>query len=62
MLQVIVSFEKDERNDWMALLSCGHTQHMRHNPPWTNRPWVEDPMRRDNYIGTEIDCLKCDMD
>ncbi|WP_372983133.1 DUF3565 domain-containing protein, partial [Marinobacter sediminum] len=22
-------------------MSCGHFQHVRHNPPWQNRPWVE---------------------
>ena len=27
-------------HDWVAELECGHTQHVRHDPPWTNRPWV----------------------
>ncbi|MFB8831117.1 DUF3565 domain-containing protein [Azotobacter sp. CWF10] len=28
----------------MAVLSCGHTQHLRHQPPWQNRPWVPGPV------------------
>ncbi|EPN68410.1 hypothetical protein A245_03798, partial [Pseudomonas syringae pv. actinidiae ICMP 19096] len=28
------------------LLSCGHTQHLRHQPPWQSRAWVLDPVQR----------------
>jgi len=58
--QKIVAFEKDEEDDWMALLSCGHTRHVRHNPPWFNRPWVEQAESRAKFIGTELNCKKCD--
>lgn len=40
MQRRIVGFHLDEANDWVAELECGHNQHVRHNPPWTHRPWV----------------------
>jgi hypothetical protein len=30
----------------VAELSCGHTQHLRHQPPWQSRAWVLDPAQR----------------
>ncbi|MFL3646652.1 MAG: DUF3565 domain-containing protein [Cellvibrionales bacterium] len=41
MKQCITGFHKDDLNDWVAQLACGHCQHVRHDPPWQNRPWVE---------------------
>lgn len=29
----IVGFDRDEEGDWVALLECGHRQHVRHRPP-----------------------------
>ena len=46
MLQKIIGFHQDELDDWVANLACGHTQHVRHNPPWQNRAWVIDPEER----------------
>ena len=60
MNQKIVGFDKDDKGDWMAILSCGHTQHVRHNPPWTNRPWVEEAKNREKFLGTELNCKKCE--
>ncbi|MCK5385658.1 MAG: DUF3565 domain-containing protein [Gammaproteobacteria bacterium] len=60
MKQKIVSFDKDEEGDWFALLGCGHSRHVRHNPPWFNRPWVEQVEGREKYLGTELNCKKCD--
>jgi hypothetical protein len=34
MKQKIVGFHQDEHADWVAELQCGHTQHVRHHPPW----------------------------
>ena len=34
----IVGYFQDENQDWVAKLKCGHNQHVRHNPPWINRP------------------------
>ena len=33
--QKIIGFHQDEDGDGVAELGCGHTQHVRHNPPWT---------------------------
>lgn len=40
MQQAITSFHQDEEQHWVAKLAWGHQQHVRHNPPWQNRPWV----------------------
>jgi len=34
-MRKIVDFHLDENLDWVAELECGHQQHVRHNPPWT---------------------------
>ncbi len=60
MLQKIIGFHKDEYDDWVAELSCGHNQHTRHNPPWQNRMWITDKITRDNKIGVKLNCVVCD--
>ncbi|HEX2224969.1 MAG TPA: DUF3565 domain-containing protein [Thermoanaerobaculia bacterium] len=60
MKRRIVGFHQDERQDWVADLECGHGQHVRHNPPWMNRPWVVTPEGREPFLGVELDCKKCD--
>ena len=60
MKQVIIEFHLDEFDDWVADLSCGHTQHVRHDPPWQNRDWVISEQGRADKIGYELDCLECD--
>ncbi|HXE34241.1 MAG TPA: DUF3565 domain-containing protein [Verrucomicrobiae bacterium] len=49
----------DECFDWIADLECGHQQHVRHNPPWTNRHWVTTPQGRFEHLGHELQCLVC---
>jgi len=56
----IVGYHRDDRNDWVAELDCGHFQHVRHNPPWTNRPWVKTPEGRAAMLDFELNCKKCD--
>jgi hypothetical protein len=56
----IVGFHTDEHDDWVADLECGHTQHVRHRPPWQLRPWVTTPEGRQSRLGIELDCVKCD--
>ena len=56
----IVGFHLDELNDWVAQLECGHNQHVRHNPPWINRPWVTTPEGRAQAVGHLLSCIKCD--
>jgi hypothetical protein len=57
----IVGFHQDDAGDWVADLACGHTQHVRHNPPWQSRPWVTTPEGRASRIGTELPCAKCQL-
>jgi hypothetical protein len=59
--QPIVGFHLDSENDWVAELACGHDQHVRHNPPWTNRPWVVTAQGRTSKLGASLDCRKCDI-
>jgi hypothetical protein len=56
----IVGFHQDAEQHWVAELECGHNQHVRHNPPWTNRPWVVTQEGRANAMGQVLSCLKCD--
>jgi len=62
MKQAIVGFHQDEEGDWVARLACGHNQHVRHNPPWQNRPWVVSVKSRAQYVGKLLECAKCDTD
>ena len=55
----ILDFRQDEEQHWVAILSCGHTQHLRHQPPWQNRQWVLDPQRRNAIIGRPFACGWC---
>ncbi|UQY35694.1 DUF3565 domain-containing protein [Pseudomonas fulva] len=55
----LVGFEQDHDGHWVAALSCGHTQHLRHQPPWQNRPWVLDAAQRHAHIGTNFTCGWC---
>ncbi|KPB76746.1 Pressure-regulated protein [Pseudomonas syringae pv. maculicola] len=41
------------------LLSCGHTQHLRHQPPWQSRAWVLDPVQRQRMTGQVFCCGWC---
>jgi len=59
-LRKISGFHRDEHGDWVADLECGHTQHMRHNPPWTVRPWVTTAEGRAERMGNELNCPACD--
>ncbi|MDZ7749363.1 MAG: DUF3565 domain-containing protein [Halofilum sp. (in: g-proteobacteria)] len=60
MQRRIVGFHTDAEGDWVADLDCGHTRHVRHRPPFFNRPWVVDPGQRAAAIGTVLECVKCD--
>lgn len=60
MLRRMVGFHLDEHGDWVADLECGHTQHVRHQPPWQLRPWVMTEEGRDSKLGQELDCKKCE--
>lgn len=58
----IRGFHKDEEGYWVAELDCGHTRHMRHDPPWQERTWVTSESSRNQRIGAEIDCRECEAE
>ncbi|WP_437331031.1 DUF3565 domain-containing protein [Sorangium sp. So ce381] len=60
MRRSITGYHQDDANDWVAELSCGHGQHVRHKPPFLSRPWVATPEGRASMLGTELDCVRCD--
>ncbi|HEV2368364.1 MAG TPA: DUF3565 domain-containing protein [Acidimicrobiales bacterium] len=53
-------FHSDDVGDWVAELSCGHNQHVRHDPPFRERPWVVTAEGRETKVGSNIDCPLCD--
>ncbi|MGE8145671.1 DUF3565 domain-containing protein [Pseudomonas frederiksbergensis] len=55
----ITGFHQDEDGHWVAELSCGHTQHLRHQPPWQSQAWVMDPAQRIEKIGQPFACGWC---
>jgi tellurite methyltransferase len=61
MQTTITGFHADAAAEWVAELACGHTQHMRHRPPWQERAWVQAEEGRAQRIGRAIDCPLCDM-
>lgn len=61
MKQAIVDYHLDTEKHWVAELDCGHFQHVRHQPPWTNRPWVITDAGRKSMLGFQLNCKKCDL-
>ncbi|MGB5398568.1 MAG: DUF3565 domain-containing protein [Gammaproteobacteria bacterium] len=59
MKQKIMAFNQDDIGDWVAELACGHARHVRHRPPWQNRPWVLTEKSRAAMIGKELECGLC---
>lgn len=57
--RAIIGFHVDEAGDWVAELACGHGQHVRHQPPWQNRPWVITPEGRASRLGQTLRCRRC---
>ena len=60
MKQPIVGYHRDAERHWVAELACGHFRHVRHAPPWTNRPWVTTPQGRARALGMRLECRKCE--
>jgi Protein of unknown function (DUF3565) len=55
----ILRFHQDPEGHWVAELECGHTQHVRHTPPWQVRPWVLSDAGRAERIGSVLSCPAC---
>ena len=60
MKKRIIGFHLDEEQHWVAELECGHGQHVRHDPPWINRAWVQTAEGRAKALGAVLNCVKCD--
>jgi tellurite methyltransferase len=60
MERPIKAFELDDEGDPIAILACGHAQHVRHKPPFINRPWVTSEEGRTGMIGKKLNCVRCD--
>ena len=60
MLRRIIGFRQDDQGDWIADLSCLHSQHVRHQPPFQDRGWVLTESGRAARVGTELGCPLCD--
>jgi hypothetical protein len=58
--QKIVGYFQEKKTVWVADLACGHHQHIRHNPPFVNRPWVLTKEGRDSFLGFELTCKECE--
>ncbi len=59
MQRKISGFHQDSQEDWVAELTCGHQQHMRHDPPFLERAWVTTEKGRNSRCGERIDCAAC---
>ena len=60
MKRPIVDFHRDKEKDWVADLDCGHSQHVRHRPPFENRPWTTTEAGRRSKLGQHLNCPNCD--
>ena len=60
MLRKIIGFHQDDLKEWVADLECGHSIHMRHNPPWSIREWVLTEDGRVQFLGHKLECVKCE--
>ena len=59
LASTIVGYHQDDEKNWVAELSCGHQQHVRHRPPLSERPWVETEAGRVAKIGHAVVCAEC---
>lgn len=57
----IISFQRESDTAWVAQLDCGHTQHIRHAPPFKLAPWVVGEQARAERIGALLPCPLCRM-
>ena len=62
MLRAITGFYEDIEGHFVAMLECGHEQHVRHRPPFVERPWVLTAEGRQSKIGQLIECRACDAE
>lgn len=54
----MLSFSPDG-DAWIAALDCGHNRHVRHRPPLSSFPWIDDAEGRRAHVGQLIECGRC---
>lgn len=57
----ITGFHVDDDGEWVAELDCGHNRHVRHQPPFQERDWVQTEAGRNAKLGAEISCGLCEQ-
>ena len=62
MKRRIAGFYEDVEGYFIAMLECGHEQHVRHKPPLVERPWVLTETGRQSRIGFELNCRESDRE
>ena len=62
MDRTIVGFRQDDGGAWIADLDCGHSQHIRHQPPFKLAPWVLEEEGRASRVGQPLECRLCDQE
>ncbi|HUN52857.1 MAG TPA: DUF3565 domain-containing protein [Candidatus Sulfotelmatobacter sp.] len=55
----IAGFRQDVEGQWVADLDCGHSRHVRHQPPWQERAWVTSVAGRRTHLGSTLTCRRC---
>ena len=57
----IHDFHQDAKGHWFALLACGHSEPVRHRPPYINRGWLLTEEGRAGQIGKRWRCRECEQ-
>ncbi|MGK2948748.1 MAG: DUF3565 domain-containing protein [Acidimicrobiales bacterium] len=60
MRRTMTGFRRDEEGAWVAELSCLHSQHIRHEPPFREAAWIDHDEERARRVGRPLDCPLCD--
>jgi tellurite methyltransferase len=60
MDRAMTGFHLDDQGAWVAELECLHSQHIRHEPPFREAAWIDDPDERARRVGQPIECPLCD--
>lgn len=58
---VIEGFRLEEDGAWVVMLDCGHSRHIRHQPPFHRAPWLLSEQGRAARLGTRVACQLCHM-
>jgi hypothetical protein len=58
--RAITGFYEDVEGHFVAMLECGHEQHVRHKPPFIERPWVKSEEGRRAKLGELVECRACE--